>query len=99
MNAPFAIKRTETAPEWSHAPSKCDWQVMIFGGVDRNGFAHQPLEFQFYGPHYTRERVEQRVADLASWHKRTNWIVRAPAEARFIPDADGVRGVVGGMGA
>lgn len=67
------------APEWSISPSKFDWQVMLYGGVDRRGFPQQPLEFQFFAGHYTRQRVYQRAADLCEREHRLFFQVREPA--------------------
>lgn len=67
------------APEWSISPSPFDWQVMIYGGVDRRGFPQQPLEFQFFAGHYSRQRVYQRAADLCEREHRLFFQVREPA--------------------
>ena len=62
---------------------------MIYGGENpRTGFPQPPLEFQFFGPHYSRQRIEQRAADLAEREHRTCWQVRPPTLSHFVRMSD-----------
>lgn len=84
---PFVeIERQLDAPAFAHA-SPCDWGVLLYGGLNPKGFLNPPLEFAFFGKHYTRERIEQKAADLASWHKRAFWQVQEPSDKRFIKES------------
>jgi hypothetical protein len=72
-------------PEWNISPSKCDWQVMFYGGDNpRTGFPQRPLEFQFFGPHYSRRQIVERAVDMAEREHRLFFQIREPSEPRFL---------------
>jgi hypothetical protein len=87
MNAPIHIplvndegEDLEWLPEWGCDPSPFYWQVMVFGGFDRNGFIQPPQVFQFpkrkWSHGYTLEGVIARAESMAERQHRTRFAVR-----------------------
>jgi hypothetical protein len=75
--SPLRASIADAIPDWPHAPSKFDWQVMVFGGVNpRTGFPQEPQMFQFPLRSYSLAQIIRRAEEMAERQHRTRFAVR-----------------------